>query len=361
MIVVERFWQGDRNQRIALGKRPCGPIKLFKKGMTHLSWLIIGLATGGAFVFYFRDAPTLAQELLTGKAPTIAYLFLGIFTMTTYVLGGIAREQVCIYMCPWPRIQGAMVDHETLLVGYKDHRGEPRGPHKKGQTWEGRGDCIDCQACVAVCPMGIDIRDGSQLECIQCALCIDACNDIMSKIGRPPNLVAYDTIANQEATLRGEAAPLQIIRPRTLLYTGLIIVVSAIMLVVLLNRTTLEINVLHDRNPPYVMLSDGGVRNGYTIKILNKLHEPREFTLEAKGLAGAQLSMVGLEPSASIRVTTDDVRELRAFVTLSKTEAARHAPGSVPFWLVVRDATTGSETFRGVNFHKPAATPARSQ
>ena len=119
MIVVERFWQGDRNARMRLDKERWGPVKLFKKGMTHLSWLAIGLATGGAFVFYFRDAPTLAAELLSGTAPAIAYLFLGIFTLTTYVLGGIAREQVCIYMCPWPRIQGAMVDRETLLVSYR--------------------------------------------------------------------------------------------------------------------------------------------------------------------------------------------------------------------------------------------------
>src|SRR5215510_10239240 len=149
MIVVERFWQGDRNARIALDRRPWGPVKLLRKGMTHLSWLAVGLATGGAFVFYFRDAPTLATELLSGSAPAIAYLILGIFTLTTYLLGGIAREQVCIYMCPWPRIQGAMVDHETLLVSYRAHRGEPRGAHKKGQTWEGGGDCIDCTACVA--------------------------------------------------------------------------------------------------------------------------------------------------------------------------------------------------------------------
>ena len=203
MILVERFWQGDRNARMRLDKERWGPVKLFKKGMTHLSWLAIGVATGGAFIFYFRDAPTLAAELLAGTAPAIAYLFLGIFTLTTYVLGGIAREQVCIYMCPWPRIQGAMVDHETLLVSYKGYRGEPRGPHKKGQPWEGRGDCIDCKACVAVCPTGIDIRDGSQLECIQCALCIDACNDIMDKVGRPRGLIGYDTIAKQEAAAKG--------------------------------------------------------------------------------------------------------------------------------------------------------------
>ena len=169
---------------------------------------LIGAATGGALVFYFRDAPRSQPSSSTGTAPAIAYLFLGIFTLTTYVLGGIAREQVCIYMCPWPRIQGAMVDHETLLVSYRAWRGEPRGPHKKGQPWEGRGDCIDCRACVAVCPTGIDIRDGSQLECIQCALCIDACNEIMSKVGRPRGLIAYDTIANQEAAAKGASAPL---------------------------------------------------------------------------------------------------------------------------------------------------------
>jgi cytochrome c oxidase accessory protein FixG len=354
MIVVERFWQGDRNARIALDKRPWGLDKIFRKGMTHLSWLAVGVLTGGAFVFYFRDAPTLAHELFTGTAPAIAYLFLGIFTLTTYVLGGIAREQVCIYMCPWPRIQGAMIDQETLLVSYRDNRGEPRGSHKKGQSWEGRGDCIDCRACVAVCPTGIDIRDGAQLECIQCALCIDACNDIMAKINRPRNLIAYDTIAGQAAAAKGETAPLRLIRTRTLLYAGLICMVSVIMLVALLNRTTLEINVLHDRNPPFVRLSDGGVRNGYTIKILNKLHQPRAFTLETKGLTGARLAIVGLADGAPIQVTTDDVRELRIFVTLPREEVMRSEAATLPFSLVAKDIVSGTTTTRSTNFLMPA-------
>ena len=357
MIVIERFWQGDRNARIALDKRPWGPAKIFRKGMTHLSWLAVGVLTGGAFVFYFRDAPTLAQELATGTAPAIAYLFLGIFTLTTYVLGGIAREQVCIYMCPWPRIQGAMIDHETLLVSYRDNRGEPRGSHKKGQSWEGRGDCIDCRACVAVCPTGIDIRDGSQLECIQCALCIDACNDIMSKIGRPQNLIAYDTIAGQVAAAKGETAPLRLIRPRTLLYAGLICLIGAIMLVALLNRTTLEINVLHERNPPFVRLSDGGVRNGYTIKILNKLHQPREFRLAVDGLPGARLTIVGLDEGTPIVVRTDDVRELKVFVTMPPAAVARGDGSAVPFSLVVRDAASGTTTARGTHFQMPRIAP----
>ncbi len=353
MIVVERFWQGDRNQRIALDKRPWGPVKLFKKGMTHLSWLAIGLATGGAFVFYFRDAPTLANELVTGTAPAIAYLFLGIFTLTTYVLGGIAREQVCIYMCPWPRIQGAMVDHETLLVGYRAWRGEPRAPHKKGEPWEGRGDCVDCAACVAVCPTGIDIRDGSQLECIQCALCIDACNDIMAKVGRPRGLIAYDTIAGQEAAATGKKALLRIVRPRTLLYTGLIALVGAIMLVAVLNRSTLQVNVLADRNPAYVLLSDGGIRNGYTVKILNKLHEPRVFRLEARGLPQARLAIVGMSPDAQIRVTTDDLRELRVFVAVPAPALARLDGATTSFELIVRDAASGHETARTAHFQRP--------
>jgi cytochrome c oxidase accessory protein FixG len=360
MIVVERFWQGDRNARIQLDRKPWGPVKIFRKGMTHLSWLAIGLATGGAFVFYFRDAPTLAAELLGGTAPAIAYLFLGIFAFTTYVLGGIAREQVCIYMCPWPRIQGAMVDHETLLVGYKAWRGEPRGPHKKGQPWEGRGDCVDCRACVAVCPTGIDIRDGSQLECIQCALCIDACNEIMVRIGRPRGLIGYDTIAKQEAATRGGSAPLRLLRVRTLAYAGLIAVVGLVMLAALARRTTLEINVLHDRNPPYVLLSDGGIRNGYTVKILNKLHQPRDFVLATRGLAGARIAVVGMEDGAPIRVTTDDLRELRVLVTLPLAQAARSDGAAVPFALVARDVASGKETARTTHFQKPAEISGRS-
>jgi cytochrome c oxidase accessory protein FixG len=311
-------------------------------------------------VFYFRDAPTLAGELLTGTAPAIAYLFLGIFTLTTYVLGGIAREQVCIYMCPWPRIQGAMVDHDTLLVSYRPHRGEPRGPHKKGQSWEGRGDCVDCRACVAVCPTGIDIRDGSQLECIQCALCIDACNEIMDRVDRPRGLIAYDTIANQEAAAKGTWAPWRLIRPRTLLYTGLIGLVGVIMLAALLNRSTLDINVLHDRNPPYVLLSDGGIRNGYTVKILNKRHQPRDFTLETRGLAGAGMAIVGMNAGARIRVTTDDLRELRVFVTLPRAELAKADAVTLPFALVVRDAVSGDETARATHFQRPHPAAGRS-
>jgi cytochrome c oxidase accessory protein FixG len=360
MVAVERLWQGDRSARIRLDKEPWGVRKVFLKVMTHLSWLLIGLLTGGAMVFYFRDAPTLAAELATGTAPAIAYLFLGIFAATTYLLGGIAREQVCIYMCPWPRIQGAMTDSHTLLVGYRPERGEPRGPVRKGPNglvdWSTRGDCIDCKACVVVCPMGIDIRDGLQMECIQCALCIDACNEIMDKIKRPRGLIAYDTIAKQEASARGIThEPIQLLRPRTLLYFCMISLVGIIMLVALWNRTTLELNVQHDRNPPFVRLSEGGIRNGYTVKILNKLHEPRTFALTLRDLPGAALSMVGAEPGSAMQVSvpTNTLRELRVFVTVPREGIGSLRDASTGFAFEVRDVGSGQTTRRGTLFQAP--------
>lgn len=355
MMSVERFWQGDRNARIRLDKEPWSVNKVFRKVATHVTWMLIAVATGGALVFYFRDAPTLAREFLTFSAPAVAYLFVGIFAFTTYLLGGLAREQVCIYMCPWPRIQGAMTDRHTMLVSYRTERGEPRGPVRKGAdgkvSWDGRGDCIDCKACVVVCPTGIDIRDGSQLECIQCALCIDACNDIMKKIGRPTGLIAYDTIAKREAAAKGEHESHQIIRARTLLYAGVMVLVAAIMMVALWNRTILEVNVLRERNPPFVALADGGVRNPFTVKILNKLHEPRTFRVIAEGLAGAQLSIVGQEPGKSeVTVATDDLRELRVLITLPPAALTSLKVSDVSFGIVVEDVASKHRARRNTIF-----------
>ena len=354
MISVERLWQGDRNARIRLDKSVWTAGKIFKKAMTHISWLLIAMATGGAYVFYFADAPTLLGQLVTGTAPVPAYVFIGILTFTTYLLGGIAREQVCIYMCPWPRIQGAMIDQDSYLVSYRDYRGEPRGPHRKGASWDDRGDCVDCKACVAVCPMGIDIRDGAQLECIQCALCIDACNDIMSKVGRPDNLISYDTIAGQAAATQGKVAMPRLTRPRTLLYAGLITFVSLVMAAALANRSLLDINVLADRNPFFVRLANGDIRNGYTLKILNKLHEPRRFDIHVEDLPGAKLLIGGHDSGADpeITVPTDDLSEVRVFVMLPAVAAAGLDPHGGHFTFAVRDTESGRlarrlTTFRG--------------
>ena len=358
MIAVERFWQGDRNSRIRLDQAPWSFDKIWRKTATHLSWLLIGLATGGAFVFYFRDAPTLASELWTGTAPPVAWTFLALFTGTTYLLGGIAREQVCTYMCPWPRIQGAMFDDDSLLVSYRPHRGEPRGPHKKGAGWEGRGDCIDCNSCVAVCPMGIDIRDGPQLECIQCALCIDACDAVMNKIGRPSRLIAYETFNRlSAATSRKPLPPVRLIRPRTVFYGGLIAIVSTLMITALLMRDSVVASVLPDRNPLFVRLSDGAVRNGYTVDIANKKHEPLTLTVALDGLPGAELSLVGEANGSSpvIEIKPDGLRAIKVNVTVPAATLPHLNGEATPFELVLTDGADGTKRRHHVTFRKPVS------
>lgn len=292
-IQVEKFFEGDRNARMKLDKAPWSVQKVFKKAGKHITWVIIAALTGGVWILYFHDAPTLARDFLTGHAPMTSYIFAAIMTATTYSLAGFMREQVCTYMCPWPRIQAAMIDEDALNVTYRYDRGEPRGAHKKGTTWEGRGDCIDCRQCVAVCPVGIDIRDGLQLECIGCSLCIDACDEIMEKIDRPTGLIAFDTDANVQRRLAGEKPRFNLVRLRTVIYAILFIFVGTIMLYSLLTRSTLDLNILRDRQPNFVELSDGSIRNGYTIKILNKETTDRKFTLRVDTLKAPKISVAG--------------------------------------------------------------------
>jgi cytochrome c oxidase accessory protein FixG len=353
MVLVERLWQGDRNARIKLSKAPWSFNKLVRISGTHLSWLLIALSTGGAFIFYFADAPTLASDLLHGEASPLAYVFIGILTAFTYLLGGLAREQVCTYMCPWPRIQGAMFDSDSLLITYRGFRGEPRGPHKKGQSWEGRGDCIDCGQCVAACPAGIDIRHGAQLECIACGLCIDACDEIMDKIERPRKLIAYDSFRNLKAETHGDRVPFKLIRPRTMLYFGAFGLVLTFMAYGLTHKSVLEVNVVPDRNPLFVQVSGGGIRNGYTVRILNKKHGAHKFEIAVTGLKDASTSYVGIEAGEPpVEVKSDDVRAVKVYVTIPGEEAAT-LPGSANVGFIVRDTVDGTETTRSTNFRGP--------
>ena len=303
-IWVERLVEGDRNARMRLDKGSWGFEKISKRAIVYATWLIIAVGTGGAWVFYFADAPTLFVDLFTLHAASVAYITVGVLTATTFIFAGFMREQVCTYMCPWPRIQGAMLDEDSLLVTYNGWRGEPRSHGKKRALAEGvdAGDCIDCNACVVVCPMGIDIRDGNQLECITCALCIDACNDVMRKVDRPEGLISYTTLRDYnahalEAKSAGRLAATahqrmvgvsHIVRPRTLIYAGLWSLIGLLMLFALLTRDRLDLNVLPDRNPLFVTLSDGSIRNGYTLKILNMLPEFRTLHRLDQGPAGCE-------------------------------------------------------------------------
>ncbi|HHL43975.1 MAG TPA: cytochrome c oxidase accessory protein CcoG [Hellea balneolensis] len=349
-IAVERFFEGDRNARLKLERQKWNLNKIAKKTGKHIVWLLIAMLTGGAWILYFHDAFDVVSHFFTGGAPMTAYVFVAILTFTTYTLAGFMREQICIYMCPWPRIQAAMTDEDTLNVTYRRDRGEPRGPHKKGDTWEGRGDCIDCRQCIAVCPTGIDIRDGLQLECIGCSLCIDACDAIMEKVGRPKGLIGYDTDLNNEARLKGEKPKYRLIRARTIAYALIFTAVASVMLFGLTHRSVLNMNVLRDRIPNYVRLQDGSVRNGYTIKILNKEPDDRAYKLSVEGLDHPKISVVGEKPQNGTFILSapgDSVRDYKVYLAV---EDAKTLPPSVDITFHLVDIKDGKDTLTPSTF-----------
>ncbi|MCR9128998.1 MAG: cytochrome c oxidase accessory protein CcoG [Alphaproteobacteria bacterium] len=342
-IAVERLFEGDRNKRIKLDRAPWSADKAWRKIGKHAVWLLIAGATGGAWILYFHDAYAVLNNFVTGQAALTSYVFFAVLTFTTYTLAGTMREQVCTYMCPWPRIQGALIDEEALQVTYKWDRGEPRGRHKKGESWEGRGDCIDCKACVAACPMGIDIREGAQLECINCALCIDACDEIMIKVDRPKGLIGYDTDKNVKARSEGGTGSFTFLRARTVLYAVLIAGIGALMLYGLFSRAELSLDAWRDRNPNYVILSDGTVRNGYTLTVVNKASEPREVELSLESDPLMRLRVLGNQDGdLTLTLAPDATNDFRLYLSLPPegVDAA-----SEPIAFIVTDVETG-ETAR---------------
>ena len=355
-LFVERKIEGDRRDRIKLDEAPWTMDKVLKRVAKHSAWLVIALLTGGVAVLYFMDAPTLVVQMATFQAPTIAYLWAGILTLTTYSLAGHMREQVCLYMCPWPRIQAALTDPDALIVSYRSDRGEPRMSVKDAVKvrahGEPAGDCIDCMQCVAVCPTGVDIRKGTQLGCIQCGLCIDACDAVMAKVHRPTRLIAYDTDENRDRRKRGDHNVYRFVRPRTILYAVGIAVTGCVMLYALLTRTDMHLSVLHVRAPLFTQTAEGGIRNGYTLRFSNKLGAPAEFSFGVGGLNGATMTSVAAKPAGDgrlmVRLDPDSTLEVPVYVT------ATSAPGkSTPITFTATDAKTGEKSVAVDHFFGP--------
>jgi cytochrome c oxidase accessory protein FixG len=352
-ILVERWIEGDRNARLRLHRQTKWDLRKIRLRITKwVAWFLIGMATGGAWVFYFTDAPSLFAELMAFSAHPIAYLTIAVLTLTTFVFGGFMREQICIYACPWPRIQAAMMDEDTLTVGYRKWRGEPRGKHRKAGTSEPLGDCIDCMACVNVCPMGIDIRDGQQLACITCALCIDACDDVMTKIGKPRGLIDYMALSDEAREKSGHSPrPIwsHIFRLRTMVYTGLWSAIGFLLVVALFIRQDIDVTVAPIRNPTFVTLSDGTIRNTYEVRLRNKNQQDRLFNVSVRGDVAYYLQLEGSK-FQSITVPADSTLIQRVYVMAPVGSLPANSDVSdVRIW--VEDLGNGDRAFKDTVFN----------
>jgi cytochrome c oxidase accessory protein FixG len=293
-IRIERLVQGERPKRMRLAKAPWGSEKLAKYGLTWSLWLLVALATGITFTLYWANAPELVVQLVTGAAPFSAYATSAFLTLTTFVFAGLAREQVCTYMCPYARFQSAMFDRDTLIIAYDRNRGEgSAGRHKLARQLKGReqrleqgvGDCVDCGYCVQVCPTGIDIRNGLQLECISCGLCVDACDSIMDNLEWPRGLIRYTS----ENALEGK--PTRLLKANTVGY-GLVLVIAIVLLSwSVATRESFGLAAEQLRQPLAVVLSDGRIQNRYEIKINNKLTDTLEVQVSMSGLPSATLDL----------------------------------------------------------------------
>ena len=273
---IERVIEGDRNARIRLDALPSSK-KFPRKAAKHAAWILFAAWTGFTFVGYVTPIRELWSEMLelsTGPWETFWIAFYG---FATYGNAGWMREQVCKYMCPYARFQSAMFDKDTLIITYDAKRGEPRG---KGES---KGDCIDCGICVQACPTGIDIRNGLQYECIGCAACIDGCNQVMDKVKRPRGLIRYST------THALEGRKTELLRPRVLIYSGILLAIAAAMGVSLYLRVPLKLDVIRDRAAIAREVEGGLIENVYRLQVMNTAEQARALELSVSGLPGLQL------------------------------------------------------------------------
>lgn len=282
---AEKVSEGDRNQRIKLDQAPMSSAKFLKRVQKHSLWLMISLVTAVTFVGYFTPIRELVPNLVTMDIGSMALFWVFFFTAATYINAGWLREKVCLHMCPYGRFQSSMLDRDSLVITYDAARGESRGARKRGADHrsEGLGDCIDCQMCVQVCPTGIDIRDGLQMECIGCAACIDACDSVMDRMGYDLGLIRYTS----ERELEGGGR--RILRPRMIGYGVALLTMVAALSLTILSRPLVTLDIAKDRGL-FRYNAEGQIENSYVLKVLNKSQQSQSYNVSVSGLDGLQLS-----------------------------------------------------------------------
>ncbi|HDZ57618.1 MAG TPA: cytochrome c oxidase accessory protein CcoG [Pseudomonas xinjiangensis] len=305
---AERVTEGERNARIKLDEAPMTANKLARRTAKHTIWLTVSLVTAITFVGYFTPIRELVIDTFTWQIGGWALFWIFFFTAATYLNAGWLREQVCIHMCPYARFQSVMFDRDTLIVSYDPNRGEARGPRKKGvePAAVGLGDCVDCQMCVQVCPTGIDIREGLQVECISCAACIDACDEVMDKMEYPRGLIRYTT----EHNLAGEET--KVLRPRLLGYGVALMIMIGLFISTVSGLAKVSLDVERDRNVLFREVRGGDIENVYIIRIFNKSQEQQTYTLTVDGHPGLAMNL----PANRLSVQPNRILQLPVNVQL---------------------------------------------
>lgn len=321
---VEQITEGDRGQRIKLDAAPWSLQKLARRSAKHALWLAVSLATALAFVGYFTPVRQLTVDLATLEVGATTAFWVLFFTAATYINAGWLREKVCRDMCPYSRFQSVMFDSDTLVISYDAARGENRGPRRKDADYkaEGLGDCIDCTVCVQVCPTGIDIRDGLQLECIGCGACVDACDSIMDKLGYARGLVRYSS----ENELAGGKT--HWLRPRLVGYAAMLAVMIGAFVWALAERPLISLDVTRDRGL-FRENSLGQIENIYSLKIINKTQQARSYVIDL-----VDADAFELHGPSTLNLAPGEIRDLPVSVALT---ASHNAAGPQTLRFEVRD------------------------
>jgi len=311
---IERKIEGDRLARIRLDAKEMSLEKFVIKALKHTAWGTLALWTGFTFVGFFTPIKTLGMEFFTASLGPWETFWILFYAFATYGNAGWMREQVCKYMCPYARFQSVMFDRDTLVITYDQERGEPRGSRNKkaDPAALGLGACVDCGICVQVCPTGIDIRNGLQYECIGCAACIDGCNQVMDRMGYPRGLIRYDTSAGIEQHLTFRQKARRVLRPRTLVYTGLLLLIGAAFVTSLAIRKPLKVDILRDRAALAREAAPGIIENVYRLQIMNTGETAHSYRIGVTGLPGA--TVAGVDGPVSIPAATTLTVPLRVRV-----------------------------------------------
>jgi len=348
---LEQRFEGDHNARRRLDAQPWSARKLSRKGGKQLAWLALALWTGFTLVGYFTPIRSLGQSVVMGALGPWESFWMLFYGLATYANAGYLREQVCKHMCPYARFQGALMDRDTLVIGYDSARGEGRGSRARSADPRalGLGDCIDCTLCVQVCPTGIDIRNGLQSNCIACAACIDVCDSVMDRMGYARGLIRYST---ENALAQGwdrATALRRLARPRVLVYGALLMVLTVGLFVGLAQRSPVRMDVIRDRGVLARVVDDGAVENVYRLHIMNATPQAQRYRIQIAGPQGLELL-----PQPPLELGPAEERSVVAGVRLPAAYASRNPGQTLPLQFTVQaEGDAGEPVRERSTFHVP--------